>query len=301
MSCASEDAAIRIDASGVVLDLDDRLIDGTDTGLIGIRVAPGNTDVLIRNGTISDFDHGIRVSDPGITIENMTVSSSDLVGLQAQADGVVVQNSTFVANGDGLTGIDGNRITGNAFVGNSQRGALLGDNNVFQRNYAAGNSGDGLEAGSFNRIVRNIFIDNFRGIRAQASNKVRFNKASLNARGIRAQNDNYLYRNRFNGNGEGADLTDGNRVIDNRFKGNGGHGLDMEADNVAKGNRAHGNEESGIFIEIPSNGTILRDNRTNDNVQYGIDAGAGPVRSRGNKAKRNNQLQQCRPAGVCQP
>ena len=120
----SDQNAITIAASGVVLDLQTFTIDTyntrSDNSTLGIY-SLDRRDVTIKNGTIRGFMYGIYLSDSlgsdtdptstsgGHLIENLTITGSSFRGIRMEGSNNIVKNSTIAA-------IGGTTIFKNAFA-----------------------------------------------------------------------------------------------------------------------------------------------------------------------------------------
>ncbi len=95
---------LEITASNVVVDLGGFRVNGAAGSLSGIRIAPGVTNVTIRNGTITGFDQSGIVSDIGaaLVLENLVVTDVGADGVLAGA-GSRLRNITVIdAGADGI-------------------------------------------------------------------------------------------------------------------------------------------------------------------------------------------------------
>jgi parallel beta-helix repeat protein len=279
--CASATAAIRVSVSDVVVDLQDRAVDGNDAGSFGILTVAATTNVTIRNGTVSDFDDGIRLDGGASKVTGLTVRSSDDDGIQVAAGNKVTEN-TVSRNVFGINAGDGTTVSRNTVSGNGVEGIIAGSGSAVSRNRVSGNGNFGIVTGNGSTVSRNRVSGN-------------------SGFGISVGNGSTVSRNRVSGNGLTGIVTgSGSTVAENRATGNGNDGIRVVADSKVVGNKANGNLDDGIEITAPSETTKVKDNSANGNVDWGIDAGAGPVSGgKTNKAKDNGQAAQCRPAGVC--
>ncbi len=301
-NCGSGTAAIRVSASDVVLDLQGRAVDGDDLGAAGIFTFPFTTNVTIRNGTVSDFDTGVDVDGSESRVTGLAVRSSDFNGIDAAANNTISGNRVS-GNGIGIVAADGSTISENTATGNDGKGISAGSNGPISKNNASGNTGTGISAGNGSAISGNRAIGNGQsGIDALDGNNISKNTTTGNGgNGIGVHNNNTISGNTVIGNASvGIDTLDDNTISGNTSGGNASAGIGAAHANTVTSNRADGNNGSGIEIFIPDAGTTVSDNTASGNVQWGIDAGAGPVAGGAtNKAKDNGQALQCEPAGVC--
>jgi hypothetical protein len=112
--------AIRIEADDVVLDLGERILDGSEAGpateTVGIG-ALGRSNVTIRNGTVRGFLSGIRLTDAGTSrghvIEGVTAESNTSRGIEAEGAGLRIRGNHVRLTG-GSTSPLGSRAYGMA-------------------------------------------------------------------------------------------------------------------------------------------------------------------------------------------
>jgi parallel beta-helix repeat protein len=135
-----------IGASGVTIDLNGHVIDGTGLGA-GVRNS-GHADVTIRNGTIRNFDHGVLLQSGTArnTVSGIAFEGTELAAVHlSDADGNQVRDSRATA----FSGI-GVHMTGGASL-----------NYVGHNTFAAGNGeAVAVEGGSnFNRLEANTVTD----------------------------------------------------------------------------------------------------------------------------------------------
>lgn len=106
------ESAIVINASNVTLDLNGHQIQGDHLGGVvapasattGI-ISSGNSNVIIRNGTVTGLRNGISISGGANNlIENMNVSDIVITGISLKSDHSIVQNNI-------VSGMDGNLTT----------------------------------------------------------------------------------------------------------------------------------------------------------------------------------------------
>ena len=152
-----------VGAPNIIIDLGGRTIDGT--GLEAGVLNDGYEGVVVRNGTIADFDHGVQLlaeSDESV-VEGVTFRLNQLSAVEVfDTDGAIVRNNTLVRNfggihllngsSDGL--VSGNTITDSAdtalYVRDSDANTLA-DNTVVR----GGGLGVGLERSDGNLVANN--------------------------------------------------------------------------------------------------------------------------------------------------
>ena len=228
---------LRVTEPLVVLDLNGHTVDGIGLA-VGVRV-DGVDDVVVRNGTIADFDHGVQLA-PGTTrgvVEFLTLTANQVSGIDLRdadgpAGGNTVRQNTLSGNGLGIALLDG---TSNAAV---------------HANTVLENAGEGLV---LHGSDRNLVEGN------------QFTGGSDRAVELLASSDNVLRANSITGSGDGGiDVVLGshrNTLEDNRLSETGDSGiLVSESDgNVLEDNSAHGMSDNGIVLSTVS-GTTVRGN-----------------------------------------
>lgn len=216
-----EDGLI-VSASNITLDLNGHTIFG-EGGQVVVHQAAGvrilnQTNVVVKNGVIRDFYHGVRVTQGG----NNLVTQLRTINNQG-GNGVVLENSR-----DNV--VEGNTVIGNGrFSGVSTFDSVFLPpasarntfrNNVLNMNNFSGAHGISLENGPGHRVLSNIVVASGRdGI-------------SLFGRVSDATIENNLVRN------------------------NGRHGINVASGstgNLIRGNQATGNAQVGIQISGQSN------------------------------------------------
>ncbi len=296
--------AINITTSGVTLDLQGHRIDGKNPiqFAAGINVSDGLTDVIVRNGTVSDYLFGVVAGDTEARIENIVAIDNVAAGIGIGNGARAVHNTILrtSSSGAGILMNPGSTAIGNTIVANTDEGILTDDGPVtIKDNYIAGNGDAGIayqfnpSNGSTitgNRVIGNGWV----GIRVGDNNKILNNviQGSIDYP-IEAGNNNVVRRNRVTGNSGGITLGTGNTVTDNVVAGNLGAGIYLDTGTVAR-NRVIGNTGDGIQA---GSGTVINRNVAIGNVDNGIDALPGATGS-GNVAKFNGNPDQCVPDGL---
>ena len=277
-----------VGADRVVIDLGGHTLDGVGLAT-GVR-NPGHDGVVVRNGAVQDFDHGVAL-EPGSDlnlVEGLALHDNQLTGVLlvdagSPAAGNVVRDNDVERNGDGIALVKGTSdsvVSGNRMAGNGGPGLFVGqsEGNTLEGNVveSSGDLGVGLEGAS-----RNI---------------VRGNTVSGNSDGgieVRA--------------GSHANVIDGNHVTSS---GDTGILVAESDDNLVVANVAHQMSDSGIVLDVVT-GTTVRgndvrhnpggiqldgstDNLVEANVAssstgIGIELGSGALRNevRGNTADGN--------------
>jgi parallel beta-helix repeat protein len=268
-----------IGADNVTLDLNGHTIDGlggaAPFGSDGIDNSGGYDNVVIKNGTVTQFQQGVTlVGTTGNLARNLDVT-------QNVSSGVVV---------DGFAALDSfdNQLVGNRVSSNGDAIVLIGSSaNVIRANTAMANSGRGISL---------LF--------SSRDNSVNDNLLSGNGnQGIflfDAANGNHLARNVVLGNTlSGVLIADAssNELVGNHVSQNGGEGLEVEGDapttsddNLLARNAVSANRLDGIFVGADTTGTVVLANDADENGDDGIDVRSPATTITRNGADRNVDL-----------
>jgi parallel beta-helix repeat protein len=216
------DGGLVVGKSGVTIDLNGHTITGLGEG-DGIAVA-GVSGVTVRNGTITNFEVGVRLQ--GVTnsrfLDTRLSLNSDASAWVESSSHNKFKHLTMTENGDGgfrLIASHNNRIAKNAVSGASDSGIMM------------------EERSSQNRLVRN--------------------RIKLAGEGIKVEGgtDNRVFRNTTNWNGgagiEVAEDSFNTRINENQAHHNGGDGIFVEgAGTQLNGNHAGCNGGFGIYSPV---------------------------------------------------
>ncbi len=274
----------------VTIDLGGNTIDGngTDdltTAEVGVS-AGGWHHVVVRNGTVSDFEEGVTVFDDG-RITHVTATRNSLSGLQGFNKRVVISGSTAFDNGAyGIIAVGynqhllSNRTWGNATAG--IRSLMVGG--LLRSNLAWGESigivVDPLAVdGAKTVLARNrAFGNTLYGFRVHGPARLIGNSAIANGlSGFDSEwaDANYV-RNVARGNGlYGFQMFQRAQMTRNSASGNkAGFFFTASADDsVVEANRSSGNQEDGF--SSAADGVVLRENAAQANGGNGFDLSAG--------------------------
>jgi parallel beta-helix repeat protein len=213
------DGGIIVAKSGVTVDLNGHTITGLGEG-DGIAAA-GVTGVTIKNGSVTNFEAGLRLTGvQSSLVHDVRLSlNSDASAWVEGSTGNKFLRNTMTENGDGgfrLIGSSRNRIAGNTISG-------------------ASDSGVGMEGlSSYNRLVRN--------------------KVTLAGEGVKVDDGtgNRVFRNTLSYNGgagvEVASEAHSTRINENQTHFNGADGIFVEAFG-AQINRNHSGCNGGLGIK----------------------------------------------------
>jgi hypothetical protein len=295
--------AIDIESSNVTLDLRGHRIDGTLAFAAGINVFDGLTDVVVRNGTVSDYLFGVAAGDTEAVIENIVAVDNFAAGVAA-GDGVRVERNTLMrtsTSGAGILMNPGATAIGNTIVANEAEGILTDNGPVtIKDNYIAGNGDAGIaydfDPANDSTITGNKLIGNgWVSIRVGNDNTINDNivKGSIDYP-IEGGTGNTIKRNKIIGNSGGIEVDQNNVVTDNTVSGNNGRGIGVLAGSKVKDNRVIGNTGDGIGA---TGAVVITGNTAIGNAGAGIDADPAATGS-GNTANRNGGTQ-CDPPTLC--
>jgi large repetitive protein len=249
LGCAGD--GLVIGASGITVDLNGHLVQGTGTGS-GVR-NPGHHDVTIRNGTIRSFDSGVL-----------------LYGAQRN----VVAGISLDQNGEAIAvegGSDHNRIEGNRLTGSSNSGLRVdySSNTMVIGNLVAGGSDVAITmTGAPRSVVQSNTVQGVGDaailLTGSSGNVVRFNTLGQSADSgvvLSAVSDSLIKANTMSHAGDAAislEVGSSNvRVIDNQASHSSDAGVSVGdgVGNVVRGNVLLANT-TGIEVTGGSRNTI---------------------------------------------
>ncbi len=273
-------------SSGVPIEL------GEEDGLLAGICNAGHANVVIKNGTVKHFGYGVRLMAGAKfnVIENMTLDTNVIAGVELfDADdgrnGNLIQNNTFVGNGEGalaLVGGSENSVAiNNIFFGNGGKAILIQDAR-----------GHRLENNEISGLTLNPLIDSDGGIfLIGASDNLLLNNTVADAGDAGISLSDGSNRNRIEGNNlsrnsdSGISIADSDRneVINNVSHVAGGPGISFSNahDGVISGNDARFNP-GGIEL-AGSAGNLVEDN----NVSFSSAGGIALEGGLGNEIRNN--------------
>jgi|SRR5579864_650467 len=135
--------AITIKADNVVLDLNGHVLKGNGTGT-GIQAAD-RKNIAVRNGTITGFVTGVRLSSTGnetaqgYLVEHLLLEGNLNVGIEAEGSGAVVRYNRIIVTGLGSAA---GTIAAGIFI-NGGDGAHVHDNEVVDMNSTSNQANNG--------------------------------------------------------------------------------------------------------------------------------------------------------------
>jgi hypothetical protein len=153
---------LEINASNVVVDLGGFRINGAAGSLSGIRVAPGVTNITIRNGSIVGFDQsGIRSDiDVGVTLEDLGITDVGHEGIYV-GKGSRLRNITVVdAGADGIQTFGGSIVRDCVVVSAGEAGFYAGGQTSFEGCSSRDNANTGFVLTGGSSVINSIASGN---------------------------------------------------------------------------------------------------------------------------------------------
>jgi len=277
-----------IGAANVKVDLGGHVIDGVNNPAAdGINNKGGFDNVVIRHGTIQQFQQGVHLINASANkLEGLAVQQT-FRGIElGSSDHTKIVHDTVSANFDGihLVGSDSNQISHNDVFGNTASAIVLitgSDSNKVDHNKAHDNASWGITSDfsasnvyDHNRVYKN----NIAGIEPFHGTNIKITH-------------NSIFRNRI-----GIELftTTGSLIRGNKIRGSvvdGIHSFVGSTGNLFANNDSHRNGHDGI--NVADAGNTIKRNHADRNVDLGILAVAGNVDGGGNTAHHNGNAAQC--------
>ncbi|MFB6281539.1 MAG: beta strand repeat-containing protein [Haloferacaceae archaeon] len=262
----SDPSCIEVETSDVILDGDDRTVDGTNaSGSVGINVSSGTatlTNVTVENATVTGWDEGVEYNDTsGGNVTDLNASENLGRGVNlSSVSGLTVEGVTAVRNGD--TGISGPysadvtvrdaNASDNAGTGD---GVLLGARATVENVTAIDNGQEGIE------LDDNATID---GATVTDSGD----------RGIQIGKDGIVRNVTATGNdGDGVKHDDNGTVRNANLSNNNDDGLELDGPVTYVNVTANDNSRYGISGSTGDDNMTLREVTANDNANTGIEVG----------------------------
>lgn len=153
---------LEINASNVVVDLGGFRINGAAGSLNGIRVAPGVTNVTIRNGSIVGFDQSgiLTAVDIGVVLEDLVITDVGDDGILAGA-GSRLRNITVVdAGADGIQTYGGSIVRDCVAVSCGASGFYATGPTAIEGCSSRDNIGLGFGVTGGSSVINSIAFDN---------------------------------------------------------------------------------------------------------------------------------------------
>lgn len=151
---ASGDCLV-VEASFVTIDLFGHVITGDGTGKGVSSVDDALTGIVVRNGTITNFNRGIDLLGPESVIERMLLIGNAGSGLVVAPVSIVRDNVVTRNGGDGIKASSQSLVTGNVVFGNGGTGIGAFIISVVTGNTTSGNGGHGIAAAEGSTISNN--------------------------------------------------------------------------------------------------------------------------------------------------
>ncbi len=307
-------AGLIVGADGITIDLHGHTIDGdgrfqgTDAGIDnGAR----HTEVTVRNGTIQEFDAGVKIgalpSTPPSTSTHNTLrrlqvtDTNEAIWLIRADDNDVLRNRVDgVSGGTGidLLGSSGNDVEHNTVLRTGTAIELTdADDNRLSRNGATGNAaGIAVTVGSTgNDVERNLLVSNNQtGIFLGGAHDtdIERNLVASNLEDgidVAASSGTSVTRNVVLRNGDKPIFRDGDGILVD----------ENSSDTELTRNRVEQNHDDGIDARVVD--TSLGRNSANANGDLGISAVDGVDDEGGNRAVGNGNPAQCTGIACAQP
>src|SRR5918999_543286 len=279
-----------IGAERIIVDLGGHTIDGVGLGH-GIQ-NEGYGGVVIRDGTVTEFDHGVRLlaETEGGLVENLWLHHNEVSGIMLfdARDGNEIRGNTLENNGGGLlllSGTTGAIVSDNTLTLNSGGALELrdSDRNRLEGNRVVGGGdlGIGLERSTGNALLHNV-VSGTRdgGIDVQlGSHDHRVEGNTITDSGdtgilVKESDRNELVGNSTHGMSDAGislETAKDGLVVDNDLGANpGGLQVDGSSRNLVSGNLAVGGGGIGIELGGGSYANTITQNTTNANGANGI-------------------------------
>jgi len=221
----------------VTIDLSGHILTGNGTGSGISDNEAARRGIVLYNGTITNFDHGIdlRTSDDG-EVRKIRAISNIRDGIRVMARYTVSDNIATSNGREGIVAGSYNTIEQNTASGNGGAGIAAVFSSTIKNNTASGNDFTGIVvSGNHNTISHNTASQNIDdGIVAFAGNTISNNTASGNGDdGIVAGPGNTISHNTTVGNGDGSlngtGITADCSVLSSNIFGNTAQGNDIQA------------------------------------------------------------------------
>jgi hypothetical protein len=157
LNVPAEAAGIVIFASGVTIDLNGFQMIGSGAGT-GISALQARQGIVIRNGSVTNFQKGIDVKGMGSDVRDITAFGNTAVGLEIGPGATVSGNRAF-SNGAGIRVESSSIVNNNAVLFNANFGLRVADGSVVRGNSAVQNS-IGLEVRCPSTLIGNTLHNN---------------------------------------------------------------------------------------------------------------------------------------------
>lgn len=314
-----DDDGLIVGASKIVIDLGGHTVDGEGDGA-GIFNEKGFRDVVIRNGVITGFEHGVLIDSPKTTanvIDDLELFGNDVaIAIDGGADGNTVSDNAISGNDDGIfvVGSD-NVIDDNEIFDDVPAISVEGSDNEITDNeidFSVAREGSRpaiVLDGDGNLAEDNEVLAGEVGIEAAGDENLIEGNELEGGGGdgiVLEGDDNQVSGNDVKAYGErGITLVDGagNLIADNEVEESGDEGILIDADETrVEGNQSDDNGNDGIQVEADDVRIVdnsADDNGYDDGKGYGILADGDGVEGADNDARGNANPKECAPAVLC--
>jgi hypothetical protein len=157
LNVPADAAGIVLFASGVTIDFNGFQMIGSGAGT-GISALQARRGIVIRNGSVTNFEKGIDIKGMGNDVRDITAFGNTLVGLEIGSSATVSGNRVF-SNGSGIRVESASIVSGNVVTFNTGFGLRVGEGSVIRGNSAVQN-GTGLEVGCPSALAANTTHNN---------------------------------------------------------------------------------------------------------------------------------------------
>ncbi len=268
---------ILIEADNVTVDLMGFTLIGVPGSVDGIKVSGNHNNIVLRNGTMSDWgEHGVDFSNPGNTmLQNLHSFNNGRVGIGA-GTGSTATDCTAEKNGEGgIVAGDGTTITNCTARENTGPGIKVHSGCTVSDCTASLNTGNGIDAGPGSTATGCSSYDNGgTGIEVDAGSTVAHSTANENG-------------------GHGIKATEGCTIVNCTAKSNGDHGIHAAEGtaNTVRGCTASFNKSNGIGVRVNSLvvGNCCGNNGVDPDDAAGIHVGHNDNRIEGNNVTDNDR------------
>ncbi len=223
------ETCLRVTASRITVDLAGHAITGSNSSIGSRGIAGvGVTAIVVKNGTIDNFDIGIDLETSSRnTIRNVILSGNGRAIVAGAA--TLLKDCTVRGNSDPAIELgDGGQVEGCLIEGNSEGGIFGGNRMLVTRNIITGNSDRGIEVGDSSTVTNNTVNFNVDGIVVGQRSLVTGNTVNNNDEtGIEAGEGSTVTNNTANRNDTGLEVECPSTVLNNRASNNGDENFNL--------------------------------------------------------------------------
>ena len=207
-------SAIQVDADDVTINLNGFVIDGQDTGLVGVEVLGARQGISIRDGTIRGFAAGVDAFDA----QNVRCIRLNLfgriAGIGAGAHALVLECMIRSSPGNGVI-VGSNSVVKDCLVTAGFAGIAVSGGRARIEGCTVAFALSGIDAGIDSDIQGNLCVSNtVNGISADKGNRIVDNRIlDGGGSGLRLiSTNNYVAGNVVRGNADNYDFAAGNQL-----------------------------------------------------------------------------------------